>query len=79
MKFTLSWLKDHLDTEADLARVVETMTLAGLEVEEVVDPGAKLAAFSVARIVTAAQHPNADRLRGVRKSSAVRRMRGPVW
>ncbi len=63
MKFTLSWLKDHLDTEADLAAVAETMTMAGLEVEHVTDPAAKLAAFSVARIVEAVQHPNADRLR----------------
>src|SRR6185312_10928521 len=63
MKFTLSWLKDHLDTGASVERVVEAMTMAGLEVEHVEDPGAKLGAFSVARIVEAVQHPNADRLR----------------
>ncbi|WP_304187942.1 phenylalanine--tRNA ligase subunit beta [Phenylobacterium aquaticum] len=63
MKFTLSWLKEHLDTTASAAEVVEAMTMAGLEVEHVEDPAAKLAAFSVARIVEAAQHPNADRLR----------------
>ncbi len=63
MKFTLSWLKDHLDTTATLAEVVEAMTMAGLEVEHVEDPGARLAAFSVARIVEAVQHPNADKLR----------------
>ncbi|MFZ5670378.1 MAG: phenylalanine--tRNA ligase subunit beta [Pseudomonadota bacterium] len=63
MKFTLSWLKEHLDTTASLAEVVEAMTMAGLEVEHVEDPAAKLAAFSVARIVEAVQHPNADRLR----------------
>ena len=63
MKFTLSWLKDHLDTTASAAEVVDAMTMAGLEVEHVDDPGAKLAAFSVARIVEAVQHPNADRLR----------------
>ncbi|MFN3511760.1 MAG: phenylalanine--tRNA ligase subunit beta [Phenylobacterium sp.] len=63
MKFTLSWLKDHLETEATVAEVVEAMTMAGLEVEHVEDPAAKLAAFSVARIVEAVQHPNADRLR----------------
>jgi phenylalanyl-tRNA synthetase beta chain len=63
MKFTLSWLKDHLETDADVAAVAEAMTMAGLEVEHVADPGAKLAAFSVARIVSAVQHPNADRLR----------------
>lgn len=63
MKFTLSWLKDHLDTEATAAEVVAAMTMAGLEVEHVTDPAAKLAAFSVAKIVEAVQHPNADRLR----------------
>ncbi|PXA89782.1 phenylalanine--tRNA ligase subunit beta, partial [Caulobacter sp. D4A] len=63
MKFTLSWLKDHLDTEATAAQVVAAMTMAGLEVEHVTDPAAKLAAFSVAKIVEAVQHPNADRLR----------------
>ncbi|WP_292063293.1 phenylalanine--tRNA ligase subunit beta [Brevundimonas sp. UBA7664] len=63
MKFTLSWLKDHLDTEADVATVAEAMTMAGLEVEDVHDPIARLAPFTVARIVSAEQHPNADRLR----------------
>ena len=63
MKFTLSWLKNHLTTEADVARVAEVMTMAGLEVEEVHDPAAALAPFTVARIAETAQHPNADRLR----------------
>src|ERR1700723_4502514 len=63
MKFTLSWLKEHLDTDATVAQVVAAMTMAGLEVEHVDDPAAKLAAFSVARVVEAVQHPNADRLR----------------
>ena len=63
MKFTLSWLKDHLDTHASVGEVVEAMTMAGLEVEHVEDPAAKFAAFSVARIVEAKPHPNADRLR----------------
>lgn len=63
MKFTLSWLKDHLDTDASLDAIVEAMTMAGLEVEHVEDPAAKLAAFSVARIVQAEKHPNADKLR----------------
>ncbi|MEG1451802.1 phenylalanine--tRNA ligase subunit beta [Brevundimonas sp.] len=62
MKFTLSWLKDHLETSADVNAVAEAMTMAGLEVEEVNDPVAKLAAFSVAKIVSAERHPNADRL-----------------
>ena len=62
MKFTLSWLKDHLDTDADAAGVADAMTRAGLEVEEVHDPVAALAPFTVARIVSAERHPNADRL-----------------
>src|SRR5690349_2285749 len=63
MKFTLSWLKEHLDTTADVGAVVEAMTMAGLEVEHVENPGEKLAKFTVARIVEAVQHPNADKLR----------------
>ena len=63
MKFTLSWLKEHLETDATAQQVVDAMTMAGLEVEHVEDPAAKLAAFSVARIVEAVQHANADRLR----------------
>lgn len=62
MKFTLSWLKDHLETEADVQQIAEAMTMAGLEVEEVLDPAAKLAPFTVAKIVSAERHPNADRL-----------------
>src|ERR1700761_7894613 len=63
MKFTLSWLKDHLDTTASASEVEDAMTMAGLEVEHVTDPAAKLKAFTVAKIVEAVQHPNADRLR----------------
>jgi phenylalanyl-tRNA synthetase beta chain len=63
MKFTLSWLKEHLDTTATVEEVVEAMTMAGLEVEGVENPAAKLAKFSVAKIVEAVQHPNADKLR----------------
>lgn len=62
MKFTLSWLKDHLDTEADAAAVADAMTMAGLEVEDVHDPIAALAPFTVAKILSAERHPNADRL-----------------
>jgi phenylalanyl-tRNA synthetase beta chain len=63
MKFTLSWLKEHLDTDADIGAVADAMTMAGLEVEHVQDPATALAPFSVARIIEAVQHPNADRLR----------------
>jgi phenylalanyl-tRNA synthetase beta chain len=63
MKFTPSWLREHLDTRASVAEIAEAMTMAGLEVEHVSDPAAKLGAFSVAKVVEAVQHPNADRLR----------------
>jgi len=63
MKFTLSWLRDHLDGDAPLERIVETLIRIGLEIEEVTDPGAALAPFRVAHVVSAEQHPNADRLR----------------
>ena len=63
MKFTLSWLEEHLETSAGVAEVVEAMTMAGLEVERVEDPAAKLGAFTVAKVIEAVQHPNADRLR----------------
>ena len=63
MKFTLSWLTEHLETDADLATIVEKLSLIGLEVEGVEDPAAKLAPFTVARVISAEQHPNADRLR----------------
>ena len=63
MKFTLSWLKEHLDTAAALDEIVETLTRIGLEVERVEDPGARLNAFTIARVIEAKPHPNADRLR----------------
>ncbi len=63
MKFTLSWLKDHLDTRASLAEIVDALTRVGLEVEGVEDPGAKYAGFVVGHVVEAGPHPNADRLR----------------
>ncbi len=63
MKFTLSWLKDHLDTTASLDEIVETLTRIGLEVEGVEDKAKTLAPYKVAYVVSAEQHPNADRLR----------------
>lgn len=63
MKFTLSWLKDHLDTDADLDRIAEALTDLGLEVEEITNPAARLAPFTLARVLQAEQHPDADRLR----------------
>ncbi|MCB1506895.1 MAG: phenylalanine--tRNA ligase subunit beta [Hyphomicrobiaceae bacterium] len=63
MKFTLSWLKDHLDTTASVDEIATTLSAIGLEVESVEDPAATLGAFTIARVVEAKQHPNADRLR----------------
>lgn len=63
MKFTLSWLKQHLDTQASVAEIAETLTDLGLEVEGVTDPAAKLAPFTLAKVIHAEQHPDADRLR----------------
>ena len=62
MKFSLSWLKDHLDTDADAAMVAETLTRIGLEVESVDNPAAALAPFKVARVLSAERHPQADKL-----------------
>ena len=62
MKFTLSWLKDHLETDADLDTIVETLTRIGLEVEEV-DDRAVYAPFVIAKVVSAKKHPDADRLK----------------
>jgi phenylalanyl-tRNA synthetase beta chain len=63
MKFTLAWLKEHLDTDEPLDKLVDKLTMIGLEVEKVEDKGKALAPFTIARVISAEQHPNADRLR----------------
>ena len=63
MKLTLSWLKDHLDTDATADMIAEKLTAFGLEVESVSDAGAALKDFVVGEIVAADKHPNADKLR----------------
>ena len=63
MKFTLPWLKDHLDTDASLTEIVDKLTMIGLEVESVEDKAKEYEAFKVVSVVSAVQHPNADRLR----------------
>ena len=63
MKFTLSWLKDHLDTTATVEDIAEALTDLGLEVEGVEDRAARLKSFTLARVVHAEQHPDADKLR----------------
>ena len=87
MKFTLSWLKEHLETEAGLDEIVETLTRIGLEVEGVENPAEKLAPFVVAEVLTAGAAPagrqaaGADRRRRRparrSRSSAARPMRAP--
>ena len=62
MKFSLNWLKDHLDTEADAAAVSQTLTRIGLEVEGVENPAEALKPFTVAKVLTAEPHPQADKL-----------------
>lgn len=66
MKFTLSWLRDYLDYDDTLERLLEQLTLIGLEVEGVEDPAKKLAAFRIAEVLSAEPHPDADRLRVLR-------------
>ncbi|MGU3400150.1 phenylalanine--tRNA ligase subunit beta [Brucellaceae bacterium D45D] len=61
MKFTLSWLKDHLETDATLEEIVEKLTDIGLEVEEV-DDRAAFKAFTIVKVLSAARHPDADKL-----------------
>jgi phenylalanyl-tRNA synthetase beta chain len=63
MKFTLSWLKEHLDTDDSVEKLAEKLTMIGLEVESIEDKAKLLAPFTIARVISAEQHPNADRLR----------------
>ncbi len=70
MKFTFSWLRDHLDTDATVAAIGETLTRIGLELEGITDRAAALAAFRIAEVIEAVPHPNADRLRACRVRTA---------
>ena len=62
MKFTLSWLKEHLDTNANIDEICDTLTKIGLEVEEVVNPASQLEGFNTARIEKVENHPDSDHL-----------------
>ena len=62
MKFTLSWLKKHLDTSASLDEILSALTDLGLEVESVENPVEKLEKFTIGKVLSAEQHPNADKL-----------------
>src|SRR5512142_388023 len=63
MKFTLSWLKEHLDTDEPLEKLADKLTMIGLEVENIEDKAKALKPFTIAKVISAEQHPNADRLR----------------
>ena len=63
MKFTLSWLKKHLDTDATVDQIADTLTDLGLEVEGIENPAEKLRAFTIGHVQSAEKHPEADRLR----------------
>ncbi len=71
MKFTLSWLKDHLDTAASLDEIGKTLTAIGLEVESITNPAEDLKAFTVAKILEASRHPEADKLQVCKVQSDV--------
>ena len=62
MKFSLSWLKEHLDTDADMQAVADCLNRIGLEVEGIENPADKLSAFRIAKVLSAAPHPQADKL-----------------
>ena len=62
MKFSLTWLKDHLETEASAEEIAEKLTAIGLEVEELSNPAEAFAPFKVAKVLTAKKHPQADKL-----------------
>ncbi|HWV96432.1 MAG TPA: phenylalanine--tRNA ligase subunit beta [Xanthobacteraceae bacterium] len=63
MKFTLSWLKDHLETDESLDKLADKLTMIGLEVEHIENKAEQLKPIRIARVISAVQHPNADRLR----------------
>lgn len=62
MKFSLSWLKEHLDTDADMQAVADCLNRIGLEVEGIENPADALSAFRIAKVISAAPHPQADKL-----------------
>ncbi len=70
MKFTLNWLKDHLETDASLEDITDTLTAIGLEIEEVDNAAERLAPFKVAEVLEAEKHPDADKLRVCRVKTA---------
>ena len=78
MKFLLSWLRQHLDTDADAAAIAERLTNLGLEVEGVSNPADALAPFRVARVLSAAPHPQADAQRTECRAHRLRLVMRPL-
>jgi predicted SpoU family rRNA methylase len=86
MKFTLPWLKEHLETDASLSEIVDKLTMIGLEVENVEDRASLLKPFVIASVISAEKHPNAgyacawstSATANPFKSSAARPMRAPA-
>ena len=78
MKFSLSWLKEHLDTDETLTALADKLTMIGLEVENIEDKAKALAPFSIARVISAEQHPNADRLRVCMVDTGAKNEKGEV-
>ncbi len=77
MKFTLSWLKDHLETGATIGEIAEALTDLGLEVEGIEDPAERLSEFTICRVIEAAQHPDADKLKLCRVEAWTKGPDGP--
>ena len=63
MKFTLNWLKDHLETNANISEIESTLTNIGLEVDSLIDRSEELKPFRVAKVINVKKHPDADRLK----------------
>ena len=78
MKFTLSWLREHLETDASLDEIATALTDLGLEVEGIENPADALKAFSICRVIEAKPHPNADRLRLCRVETFPKGPGGPA-
>ena len=74
MKFTLAWLKEHLDTKASVDEIADRLTRIGLEVEDLFDPATKLAPFKVAKVLKAEKHPNADKLQVLEVDTGTERL-----
>ena len=78
MKFTLSWLKEHLNTNASVDEISETLTRIGLEVEEVVNPASQLDGFITAKVESVEMHPDSDHLHIFNRKQRTRKISGSV-